>query len=129
MPSAPPPPAGIATSPLREISTGEAWAAFQAGTPFLDARRSGEYALGHVRGAWCTPVWEADLEDRLFGFKAQRRPGPDDPIVIYCSGGDCRDSHLLAEKLLGQGYFHLLIYRDGYPAWVAAGHPIATGQP
>jgi rhodanese-related sulfurtransferase len=73
------------------------------------------------------PVWEADLEDRLIAFKAARRPGPDDPIVLYCSGGDCRDSHLLAEKLLAQGYFHLLIYRDGYPDWVAQGYPTAKG--
>ena len=128
-PAPPAPPSAAVASPLREITTGEAWAAFQAGAPFLDARRSAEYAMGHIRGAWCTPVWEADLEDRLFTFKAQRRPGPDDPIVLYCSGGDCRDSHLLAEKLLGEGYFHLLIYRDGYPGWVAAGHPVEKGQP
>jgi len=115
--------------PIREITAGEAWKAFQAGTPFLDARRSAEYADGHVAGAWSTPVWEADVDDRLLSFKAARRPGADDPIVIYCSGGDCRDSHLLATKLLNEGYFHLLIFRDGYPAWVAQGHPIEKGQP
>jgi len=74
-------------------------------------------------------VWEADLDDHLLTFKAARHPGPEDPIVIYCSGGDCRDSHLLAAKLLEQGYFHLLIFREGYPAWVAQGHPIEKGQP
>jgi rhodanese-related sulfurtransferase len=117
------------SSPIREISGLEAWKAFQAGLPFLDARRSEEYAAGHVAGAWCAPVWEADLEDRLLAFKAARRPGPEDPIVIYCSGGDCRDSHLLAERLLSQGYFHLLIYRDGLPDWVAQKRPVEKGQP
>ncbi len=123
------PPPAVPSSPIREIGGPEAWEAFQAGLPFLDARRSGDYAAGHVAGAWCTPVWEADLEDRLLAFKATHRPGPDDPIVIYCSGGDCRDSHLLAERLLGEGYFHLLIYRDGFPDWVAQRRPVDKGQP
>jgi rhodanese-related sulfurtransferase len=119
----------MAFNPIRDISPQEAWASFQAGVPFLDARRSAEFAEGHIAGAWCTPVWEADLDDRLLSFKAARRPGPEDPIVIYCSGGDCRDSHLLAAKLLDQGYSHLLIFRDGFPAWVAQGHPVLKGQP
>jgi len=119
----------VPSNPIREITGPEAWKAFQAGQPFLDARRSEEYAAGHVAGAWGAPVWEADLEDRLLAFKAARRPGPEDPIVIYCSGGDCRDSHLLAERLLSEGYFHLLIYRDGFPDWVAQQRPVAKGQP
>lgn len=118
-----------ATSPIREISNEEAWKAFQSNTPFLDARRGSEFAEGHIAGAWSTPVWESDLDDRLLSFKAARRPGSEDPIVIYCSGGDCRDSHLLAEKLLGEGYFHLLIFRDGFPAWVAQGRPVEKGRP
>jgi rhodanese-related sulfurtransferase len=128
-PAPPKAPEAVASSPIREISSQDAWGAFQSGAPFLDARRSSEFAEGHIAGAWCTPVWEADVDDRLIAFKAARRPGPEDPIVIYCSGGDCRDSHLLADKLLKEGYFHLLIYRDGFPAWVAQGHPVEKGQP
>lgn len=126
----PPPPADTAVvSPIREISSREAWEAFQAGVPFLDARRSADFSEGHIAGAWSTPVWEADLDDRLIAFKAARRPGSEDPIAIYCSGGECRDSHLLAAKLLNEGYFHLLIYRDGFPAWVAQGRPVEKGRP
>jgi len=129
-PAPPPRPAEAPPSaPIREITSDEAWEAFQASRSFLDARRSAEYAEGHIAGAWSAPVWEADLDDRLFTFKAARRPGPEDPIVIYCSGGDCRDSHLLANKLLNEGYFHLLIFRDGYPAWVTQGRPTQKGQP
>ena len=129
-PPAPPRPReAVASSPIREISAQEAWEAFQAGVPFLDARRSAEFAEGHIAGAWSAPVWEADLNDRLLSFKAARRPGSEDPIAIYCSGGDCRDSHLLAAKLLEEGYFHLLIFREGYPAWVAQGHPVEKGHP
>ena len=123
------PPSPVAASPIREITGAEAWLAFQNKAPFLDARRSAEFTEGHIAGAWCAPVWEADLDARLITFKAARRPGPEDSIVIYCSGGDCHDSHLLAAKLLKEGYFHLLIYRDGYPGWVAQGHPIDKSRP
>lgn len=123
------PPTQTQAAPMREISSQEAWEAFQASWPFLDARRTAEFTEGHIPGAWSTPVWEADLDDRLISFKAARRPGPEDPIVIYCSGGDCRDSHLLASRLMREGYGHLLIFRDGFPAWVAQGRPVAKGQP
>lgn len=119
----------VAPSPIREISSGEAWEAFKSGVPFLDARRRAEFAEGHIAGAWCTPVWESDLDERLIPFKAARRPGPEDAIVIYCSGGGCRDSHLLAAKLLDEGYGHLLIYRDGFPDWLAQKRPVEKGQP
>jgi rhodanese-related sulfurtransferase len=125
----PPPRPAEAAGPIREIDGAEAWGAFQAGVPFLDARRRAEFAEGHIPGAWCAPVWEADLDERLLSFKAARRPGPEDPIVLYCSGGDCRDSHLLAAKLLNEGYFHLLVYRDGFPDWSAQGRPVEKGQP
>jgi rhodanese-related sulfurtransferase len=128
-PSPPKPQEAVASSPLREISGPEAWTAFQSGVPFLDARRSAEYAEGHIARAWCAPVWESDLDDRLISFKAARRPGPEDPIIIYCSGGDCRDSHLLATRLLNEGYSHLLIYRDGFPDWVAQKRPVEKGRP
>ena len=119
----------VLSSPIREITGAEAWKAFESGVPFLDARRRAEFAEGHIAGAWCTPVWESDLDERLISFKAARRPGPDDPIVIYCSGGDCQDSHLLAARLLNEGYEHLLIYRDGFPDWLAQKHPVEKGQP
>lgn len=123
------PKAEAASTPIREIDSQEAWKAFKSGWPFLDARRSSEFAEGHIAGAWSTPIWESDLEDRLFAFKIARRPSSEDPIVIYCSGGECQDSHLLATKLLNDGYFHLLIYRDGFPDWLAQNHPIQKGRP
>jgi rhodanese-related sulfurtransferase len=128
-PAAPEPPTSVAQSPIREIGGDEAWRAFQAGAAFLDARRSADYEAGHVQGAWCLPIWESDLEDRLLLFQARRRPGPDDPLVLYCSGGSCQDSHLLAARLLKEGYRHLLIYADGFPSWVAQGRPVAKEQP
>ena len=113
--------------PIREISPQEAGEAFNAGATFLDARRTAEYELGHVRGAWNLPIWEDALETRLIEFEAKANLSPEAALVLYCSGGSCEDSHLLAAKLFQMGYRNLLIYRDGYPDWVNQGRPIAKG--
>lgn len=93
---------------------------------FLDARRSSVYAEGHIAGARSLPVWESDIEARV---KALYEEGLDQraPIVVYCSGGDCEDSHMLAEKLYMVGFDNILIYKDGFPDWQKRGLPINRG--
>ena len=122
-PPFPPDPA----NPVREVSSPEALKAFQAKVPFLDARRSGDYEQGHVAGAWCMPVWEADVDTRITVFEATAKLTSKDPIVLYCSGGDCEDSHMLAAKFLKLGYRNLLIYRAGFPDWQEQGRPARQG--
>ncbi|WP_005035327.1 rhodanese-like domain-containing protein [Holophaga foetida] len=112
--------------PSRDITSREAAEAYRQGFPFLDARRSVEYREGHIRGALGMSVWEADIDERLARFDAMGRPLKA-PVVLYCSGGDCQDSQLLASRLLGLGYRHLLIYQEGFPDWVTKGRPIRQG--
>jgi len=119
----PPDPATV----IRDISSRDAWDAFILKAPFLDARRTAEFAEGHVPGAWSASVWEAAPEARITEFEARANPGMKDPIVLYCGGGDCQDSRLLADKLVALGYRNLLIYRDGFPDWAAKGRPVARG--
>jgi len=112
---------------IREISSEAAMAAFRQGFPFLDARRSADFAAGHVAGAWSVPIWEADAAARITEFEARANPSPRSPLVVYCSGGDCEDSRLLARRLVDLGYRNLLIYRDGFPDWVTQGRPQEQG--
>jgi rhodanese-related sulfurtransferase len=113
--------------PIRELTSADAWALFQARRPFLDARRSAEFAAGHISGAWNVSVWESDLEARITEFEAVAQPGSMTPLVLYCSGGDCKDSHLLAAKLTALGYRNLFVYQAGYPDWLQQGRPTAKG--
>jgi rhodanese-related sulfurtransferase len=113
--------------PIREITPEDAWALFRAKTPFLDARRSTEYAQGHIAGAWNASVWESTVEAQVTEFEAAVKPGTTSPLVLYCDGGDCEDSHLLASRLTPLGYRNLLIYRAGYPDWVNHGRPTEKG--
>jgi rhodanese-related sulfurtransferase len=109
-----------------EIGTDDAEALFKQGRLFIDARRSSVYADGHVAGARSFPVWESDIDGRVKGIYEE---GLDQnvPIVIYCSGGDCEDSHMLAEKLYMVGFNDLLVDKDGFPAWQKRGLPVTKG--
>jgi rhodanese-related sulfurtransferase len=93
---------------------------------FLDARRSSVFAEGHITGARSFPVWESDIDDRV---KSLYEEGLDQqaPVVVYCSGGNCEDSHMLAEKLYMVGFDNVRIYKDGFPDWQKRGLPVSKG--
>jgi rhodanese-related sulfurtransferase len=109
-----------------EIGTDDAEQLFREKRLFLDARRTTVYADGHIPGARSFPIWESDIADRVKAFYEE---GLDQnaPIVIYCSGGDCEDSHMLAEKLYMVGFNNLLVYKDGFPGWQKRGLPAVKG--
>jgi rhodanese-related sulfurtransferase len=113
--------------PWVEITSEEAHALFERGALFIDARRTADYRRGHVSGALSMPVWEADLDRRLGDLAGQGRD-PNAPIVVYCTGGDCEDSHQLAERLWGVGFNAAFVYRDGFPDWEKRGWPVAAGD-
>lgn len=123
-------PAGIAPHPDRpwiEIPPEQAKALFDTGVVFIDARRSAAYREGHVRGARSIPVWESDADERVAAFVGEGHD-PKAPIVVYCSGGDCEDSHELAQKLWGVTFDNVSVYKDGFPDWEKRGWPVARGS-
>jgi len=105
--------------PSVEIQYDEAAALHRAGALFLDARRSEVYQQGHIAGARPFSVWEADIDQKVNALFDERNDPRDQnkPIVIYCSGGACEDSHMLAQKLWGIQFNNVYIYKDGYPDW------------
>jgi len=113
--------------PFVEVSPEEAKSLFDRGALFLDARRTDAYREGHIRGAQSVAVWESDADDKV---KALVESGRDTkaPIVAYCSGGDCEDSHELAQKLWGVTFDNVYVYRDGFPDWRKRGWPVAAGE-
>jgi len=92
----------------------------------VDARRTKIYEEGHVAGARNISPWEGDADAKITALVNEGRDGAL-PVVVYCSGGDCEDSRLLARKLVELGYRNLLIYRDGFPDWARQGRPQAKG--
>lgn len=110
-----------------EISGDEAAELFARKTvPFLDARRTSVYAQGHIAGARPFSVWEADVDDKVKAFFEEGRDQRA-PVVVYCSGGECEDSHMLAERLYKVGFDNVLVYKDGFPDWQRRGLSVASG--
>ena len=99
------------------------------GVLFLDARRTSVYEHGHIPGARPFSVWESDIDEKVNKLFNERSDPKDQnlPIVVYCSGGDCEDSHMLAQKLWGIQFNNVYVYKDGFPDWQKRGGPIHTG--
>ena len=113
--------------PWAEISGDDVVSLHERGdVPFLDARRTSVYREGHIAGARPFSIWESDVDDKV---KALFQEGRDQsqPVVVYCSGGDCEDSHTLAQKLYFVGFDNVLVYKDGFPDWQKRNLPIHSG--
>ncbi|MBY0308015.1 MAG: rhodanese-like domain-containing protein [Phycisphaerales bacterium] len=85
----------------------------------VDAREPAEFAAGHVPGA-------VNIPPDAFGGGAvpevvNTRLSRDLPIVVYCSGGNCDASKLVAMRLINLGFTQTSVYEDGYTGWTKAG--------
>ena len=89
----------------------------------LDSRRKEDYLKGHIPTALSLDVRQFD---GLFPeVKSRLIEGL--PIVIYCNGGHCEDSHNLRERLRALE-MEPLIYAGGWEAWTTAGMPVEVGE-
>ena len=115
--------------PYVEIGGDDVAALYKAGALFLDARRSSVYEEGHIAGARSVSVWESDVDDKVNALYGERSDPAEQnkPIVIYCSGGACEDSHMLAQKLWGVQFNNVYVYKDGYPDWQKRGGATRSG--
>lgn len=111
-----------------EATSEEAWNLYNQGVLVLDARRTEEYGAAHIAAARSFAVWESDVETKIAGLTNQGLP-PVIPILVYCSGGACEDSMMLAEKLFNAGFVNVYVYKDGFPDWQAKGRPVEQGMP
>jgi rhodanese-related sulfurtransferase len=100
------------------------------GALLLDARRSEAYAEGHLPGALSLPVWEEGLQAKIAGLASGANAARADaylPVLIYCAGGDCEDSRLLAVQLRHAGHRNLRVYTGGFPDWESHAWPVERG--
>ncbi|MGE3164925.1 MAG: rhodanese-like domain-containing protein [Planctomycetota bacterium] len=93
---------------------------------FVDARSREHYDEGHIPGAYYLNHYQSQklIEDIRPDLEAA------DVIVVYCGGGNCEDSILLAASLISEyGFAHerVYVYLGGYSEWVASGHPVVKG--
>jgi len=88
---------------------------------FVDVRSRDMFDEGHIPGAVSLPL--GDFESRVEAFAAG--VSPTQPLVTYCSGRLCQDSHTAAQLLMERGFENVVVYIDGFPGWIENGYPVA----
>jgi len=119
------PPGGQAPAdiPLAEILAASG-AQGQPGVPrLIDARHREAYEKGHIPGATNVPAALLPVAPQ---FLLMRAP-PDQPVILYCTGGDCDESNRVWEQLRALQYQRVRIFHGGWAAWEKSGHPIERG--
>jgi rhodanese-related sulfurtransferase len=91
----------------------------------LDARPGVFFERGHVPGA--RNLARDDFARDYRKLSTLLQSATDKPIIVYCSGGDCHDSRLVANALLTLGFTNVRVFTGGWEAWSAAGLPTSAG--
>lgn len=87
----------------------------------IDAREPAEFAEGRIPGAINIPPGE------FFGKVpdiVHQRLSRDLPIVVYCGGGNCDASKLVAMRLKDLGFSQTYVFEEGFTGWTKAGEGV-----
>jgi len=101
------------------IDTAKARALFDQEIAFVDVRKDSDWDAGRVPGAIHLDIKSKYTEESLAG-EVQK----DEPVVLYCNGASCMRSSDASKLAVSWGFSKVHYYRDGFPAWKAAGNPV-----
>jgi rhodanese-related sulfurtransferase len=91
---------------------------FDQGVLFVDPRRISDFDAGRIPDAVSLEMKSVFSEASLAEHVQKN-----DPIVFYCNGPKCLRSAEVSKLAVGWGYTNVYYFRDGFPAWQAAGYP------
>jgi rhodanese-related sulfurtransferase len=74
------------------------------------------FTSGHLPRALNLPLPEVPTRAR------ELLPDRSVPIVVYCAGPTCNNSHVAERALRGAGYGNVRVYRGGKSEWADAGN-------
>ena len=103
-------PSIVDVATLRELMVG-------GGPRLIDVRTPGEFAAGHIEGAYNVPL------DLLREHRAELRDHLDEHVVLICQSGN-----RAAEALAAVGLPNLRLLAGGIAAWEAAGAPVRRAR-
>lgn len=110
------------------VKVDEAKKLFDSGVLVIDARKKAEYVEKHIKGAK-NVVYDEKFKmvsktDPADKFDMSKLPAKKDtPMMFHCNGTPCWKGYKGAAAAIAAGYTKVYWFRDGMPAWVAAGHP------
>ena len=103
------------------IDTAKAKALFDKQTVFIDVRSDKDWDAGRIPGSEHLANQEGKLTEESL---TKTLGGKDKEVVFYCNGHKCLRSSQAAVDALKWGFKNVYYYRDGFPAWQAAGNPV-----
>ena len=86
----------------------------------VDVRRADIYDQGHLPGALSFSLSEFDEQIGHF----HNRVDEDDPVLLYCAGVTCHDSHTFGAKLIELGFARVYVYAGGFSEWEEMGFKV-----
>jgi rhodanese-related sulfurtransferase len=101
------------------VDVAKAKTLFDRGVAFVDVRKDSDWNAGRIPGAH-----HIELKKVLSEQALSAAAGKDKEIVIYCNGAKCMRSSQACEKAVAWGFSKIYYFRDGFPAWEAAGYPV-----
>lgn len=101
------------------VDTSAAKQLFDQGAVFVDLRKSNAWDAGRVPGAV-----HMDFKEQFSQEALEKAAKKTDAVVFYCSGVKCPRSSAACEQALSWGYSKVYYYREGFPGWQKAGHPV-----
>jgi adenylate cyclase len=93
------------------------------GVPFVDVRSDEDWSLGYIPGAVHLDSDDAFGEESLTAVASK-----DQAVVIYCMGPRCLRSSAACAKAVSWGFTQVFYFREGFPAWKAAGYPFEVAE-
>jgi rhodanese-related sulfurtransferase len=90
----------------------------------IDARPEMSYAQGHLPGALSFPLHGFNENLTSLGQALAREL----PVVVYCSGVACQDSHTFARKLVVMGVKNVMVYSGGFDEWSEMGFQVEKDE-
>jgi len=103
----------------KTVSAAEAKALFDKGAVFLDVRSDKDWGAGRIPDAV-----HIELKKKLNEGSMGKEVKKDQEVVVYCNGESCLRSSKASAMAVGWGYSKVYYFRDGFPAWKAAGYPV-----
>jgi len=101
------------------VDTAAAKALFDKEVLFIDVRKDSDWNAGRIPGAEHLELKKVFTAESMGAIVEK-----DQEVVIYCNGATCMRSSAASAKAVDWGFTKVYYYRDGFPAWKAAGNPV-----
>jgi rhodanese-related sulfurtransferase len=101
------------------VDTAKARELFDKEVAFVDVRKDSDWDAGRVPGAIHLELKKVYSPESL-----EAEVPKNEPLVLYCNGEKCLRSSKATKEAVQWGWTKVYYYRDGFPAWQAAGNPV-----